>query len=105
MLKCRDADEDYDDDGDGFDDAADDCNKVAGSSTLGAYTGCVDSDDDGWADLEDSCPNTPGNSTLGGTLACPDTDVNTLHNATPKAISLGLLKRSARKPIKRPIIE
>ena len=63
-----------DDDGDGFDDAEDDCNKIAGTSTLGTYTGCVDSDGDGWADLEDSCPNTAGNSTLGGTLACPDGD-------------------------------
>ena len=48
---CRDFDEDLDDDGDGFEDGADACPSVAGTSTFGGFTGCPDGDMDGWADV------------------------------------------------------
>lgn len=71
---CRDFDEDFDDDGDGFEDGADSCPSVAGSSTLGGFTGCPDGDMDGWADSKDDCPTLAGNSTANNTNACPDQD-------------------------------
>ena len=64
---------DTDDDGDGFEDAADDCPTVVGTSTLGTE-GCIDSDGDMWSDTTDDCPTEFGNSTEGGLNACPDMD-------------------------------
>ena len=59
---CKDATEDWDDDGDGFEDHAnatrpDGCPVVYGTSSLGDVFGCPDADLDGWADSLDAFPH------------------------------------------------
>lgn len=58
---CRDATEDWDDDGDGYEDhanatRADDCPLAYGTSSKGDLLGCPDADLDGWADSIDAFP-------------------------------------------------
>jgi outer membrane protein OmpA-like peptidoglycan-associated protein len=57
-----------DTDGDGVADYMDDCQTVAGLSSL---KGCPDSDKDGIADKDDACPELAGIASLKG---CPDSD-------------------------------
>jgi len=58
------AENQLDDDNDGYTNDIDDCDDVAGTSTLGSI-GCPDSDGDGWQDSDDSHPgdNTEWNDT------------------------------------------
>ena len=53
---CEDANEDLDDDNDGFTDEIDSCPSVAGSSSLGSELGCTDYDLDGYSDSIDVFP-------------------------------------------------
>ena len=53
---CEDANEDLDDDNDGFADEIDSCPSVAGSSSLGSELGCTDYDLDGYSDSIDAFP-------------------------------------------------
>ena len=53
---CEDANEDLDDDNDGFADEIDSCPSVAGSSSLGSELGCTDYDLDGYSDSVDVFP-------------------------------------------------
>ena len=53
---CEDANEDLDDDNDGFADEIDSCPSVAGSSSLGSELGCTDYDTDGYSDSVDVFP-------------------------------------------------
>ena len=53
---CEDANEDIDDDNDGFADEIDSCPSVAGSSSLGSELGCTDYDSDGYSDSIDVFP-------------------------------------------------
>ena len=53
---CEDANEDLDDDNDGFADVIDSCPSVAGSSSLGSELGCTDYDLDGYSDSIDVFP-------------------------------------------------
>jgi WD40 repeat protein len=50
------AENQLDDDDDGYTNDLDDCDDVAGTSTI-VLTGCPDSDGDGWPDVEDSHPS------------------------------------------------
>lgn len=50
------AESQLDDDNDGFTNDIDDCDDIAGTSSIGS-TGCPDSDGDGWQDSDDSHPN------------------------------------------------
>lgn len=59
---CKDATEDWDDDGDGFEDHAnatrlDGCPLTYGTSSRGGVFGCPDADLDGWADGSDAFPH------------------------------------------------
>jgi len=65
-LGCRDGD------GDGVEDASDDCPSSAGTSHLDRWA-CPDEDGDGWSDLNDDCATAAGDSSI-EMIACPDTD-------------------------------
>jgi len=56
---CEDANEDLDDDNDGFSDVDDDCPLTVGTSDLGTVIGCTDYDEDGYADAVDDFPVEP----------------------------------------------
>lgn len=67
-----------DTDGDGIEDAADQCPTEAGPIAL---LGCPDKDGDGIADKNDKCPDVAGLATL---MGCPDTDGDGITDAEDK---------------------
>ena len=78
------AENQLDDDNDGYTNDIDDCDDVAGTSTLGSI-GCPDSDGDGWQDSDDSHPgdNTEWNDTdMDGFGDNSDDCVNETGNST-----------------------
>ena len=67
-----------DTDGDGIEDAADQCPTEAGTLAL---LGCPDTDGDGIADKNDKCPEVAG---LTAMMGCPDTDADGIADADDK---------------------